>query len=130
MEDLKSLKVKNWKELAKDKNLERPGWEAKNSQRVVVPNHDDDDDDDIHNRNRSIKNTWPILLKIRRLWNHIDYFVCTSTGVVDVTLIILLSIVCFCERLNHSNLRFMLVKLLWNDNKGLPRCNLLRIIES
>jgi hypothetical protein len=37
MEDLRKLKVKNWKETAK-KNLERPDWEGENPQRIVVPN--------------------------------------------------------------------------------------------
>jgi hypothetical protein len=42
MEDLKKLKVKNWKETA---NLEKLGWEGETPQRVVVPNDDDDADD-------------------------------------------------------------------------------------
>jgi hypothetical protein len=42
MEDLKKMKVKNWKEAAK-KNLERLGWEGENPQRVVMPNDDDDE---------------------------------------------------------------------------------------
>jgi hypothetical protein len=41
MEDLKKLKVKNWKEAAKE-NLERFGSEDENAQRVVVPNGDDE----------------------------------------------------------------------------------------
>ena len=46
MEDLKKLKVKNWKEIAKDRRTWRDLAEkAKNPQRVVVPNDDDDDDD-------------------------------------------------------------------------------------
>jgi hypothetical protein len=39
MEDLKKLKIKNWKETAMD----RPGWEGKNPQRVVMPNEDDNE---------------------------------------------------------------------------------------
>ena len=44
-EDLKNLKVKNWKEAAKDRRT----WtdlaeKAKTHKRVVVPNYDDDDD--------------------------------------------------------------------------------------
>jgi len=46
MEELKKLKVKNSKEIAKDrKNLERLGWEGANPQMVIVPNDNDDDDD-------------------------------------------------------------------------------------
>ena len=46
LEDLKKLKVKNWKEAAKDKRTWRDLAEkAKNPQRVVVPNDDDADDD-------------------------------------------------------------------------------------
>jgi hypothetical protein len=45
----KKLKVKNWKETAKDRRTWRDLAEkAKNPQRVVVPSDDDDDDDDIH----------------------------------------------------------------------------------
>ena len=47
MEDLKNQKVKNWKEIAKDRRTLRDLAEkAKKPQRVVVPNDDDDDDDD------------------------------------------------------------------------------------
>jgi hypothetical protein len=46
MEDLKKLKLKNWKETENRKNLERPGSEGETPQRVVVSNDDDDDDDD------------------------------------------------------------------------------------
>ena len=43
MEDLKKLKVKNWKETAKDRRAWRDLAEkAKNPQRVVVPNDYDD----------------------------------------------------------------------------------------
>jgi hypothetical protein len=46
MEDLKKLKVKNWKEAAKDRRTWRDLAEkVENPQRVVVPNDDDDDDD-------------------------------------------------------------------------------------
>jgi hypothetical protein len=38
MEDLKKLKVKNWKKAAKDRRT----W--RDPQRIVVPNYDDDDD--------------------------------------------------------------------------------------
>jgi hypothetical protein len=48
MEDLEKLKVKNWKETAKDRRTWRLGWEGENPQRVVVSNDDDDDDDDQH----------------------------------------------------------------------------------
>jgi hypothetical protein len=44
MEDLKKLKVKNWKEIAKDRRTWRDLAEkSKNSQRVIVPSDDDDD---------------------------------------------------------------------------------------
>jgi len=44
MEDLKKLKVKNWKEIAKDRRTWRDLAEkSRNSQRVIVPNDDDDD---------------------------------------------------------------------------------------
>jgi hypothetical protein len=42
MEDLKKLKVKNWKEAAKDRRTWRHFAEGENPQRVVVPNDDDD----------------------------------------------------------------------------------------
>jgi hypothetical protein len=42
MEDLKKLKIKNWKGTAKDRRMWRDLAE-KNPQRVVVPNDDDDD---------------------------------------------------------------------------------------
>ena len=43
MEDLKKLKVKNWKEAAKDRRTWRDLAEkAKNPHRVVVPNDDND----------------------------------------------------------------------------------------
>jgi hypothetical protein len=38
MEDLKKLKVKNWKETAKDRRTWRDLTEGENPQRVVVPN--------------------------------------------------------------------------------------------
>jgi hypothetical protein len=40
----KKLKIKNWKETAKDRRTwrDRPGREGENPQRVVVPNDDDD----------------------------------------------------------------------------------------
>jgi len=41
-EDLKKLKVKNWKEAAKDRRTWRD-WVGENPQRVVVQNGDDDD---------------------------------------------------------------------------------------
>jgi hypothetical protein len=46
MEDLKKLKVENWKEAAKDRRTWKDLAEkAKTLKRVVVPNDDDDDDD-------------------------------------------------------------------------------------
>ena len=43
MEDLKKLKVKNWKETAKDRRTWRDLAEKeKNPQRVVVPNDDNE----------------------------------------------------------------------------------------
>jgi hypothetical protein len=39
VEDLKKLKIKNWKDTAKDRRTWREG---ENPQRVVVPNGDDD----------------------------------------------------------------------------------------
>jgi uncharacterized coiled-coil protein SlyX len=48
MEDLKKLKVENWKEAAKDRRTWRDLAEkAKNPQSVVVPNDDDDDDNNV-----------------------------------------------------------------------------------
>jgi hypothetical protein len=48
MEDLKKLKIKNWKEAAKDRRTWRDLAEkAKTPKRLVVPN--DDNDDDTHN---------------------------------------------------------------------------------
>ena len=44
MEGLEKLKVKNWKETAKDRRTWRELAEKANPQRVVVPNDDDDDD--------------------------------------------------------------------------------------
>jgi uncharacterized coiled-coil protein SlyX len=45
MEDLKKMKVKNWKETAKGRRTGRDLVDkAKNPQRVIVPNDDDDDD--------------------------------------------------------------------------------------
>jgi hypothetical protein len=46
MEDLKKLKVKNWKETAKDRRTWRGLAEKVKTQRVVLPNDGDDDDDD------------------------------------------------------------------------------------
>ena len=49
MEDLKQLKVKNWKKTAKDRRTWRDLAEkGENPQKIVVPNDDDDDDDDKH----------------------------------------------------------------------------------
>jgi uncharacterized coiled-coil protein SlyX len=46
MEDMKKLKVKHWKETAKNRRTWRDLAEkAKNPQNVVLPNDDDDDDD-------------------------------------------------------------------------------------
>jgi len=43
MEDLKQLKVKNWKEKAKDiRTWRERGGEGENPRRFVVPNDDDD----------------------------------------------------------------------------------------
>ena len=47
MEDLKKLKVKNWKETAKNRGTWKDLAEkAKKPQSVVVPDDDDDDYDD------------------------------------------------------------------------------------
>jgi hypothetical protein len=44
VEDLKKLKVKNWKERAKDRSTwTKLAEKAKNSQRFVVPNEDGND---------------------------------------------------------------------------------------
>jgi hypothetical protein len=43
MEDLKKLKIKNWKETAKDRKTLRDLAEKAKTHRVVVPNDDGDD---------------------------------------------------------------------------------------
>jgi hypothetical protein len=51
IKDLKKLKVKNWKEAAKDRRIWRDLAEkAKNPQKVVVPNDNDNDGTCTYNR--------------------------------------------------------------------------------
>jgi hypothetical protein len=49
MEDLKKLKVNNWKEIAKDRRTWRDLAENTKTHKGLVPNDDDDDDDDDDN---------------------------------------------------------------------------------
>ena len=56
MEDLKKLKVKNWKEMARgQKNWDRLGCEGETPQNVAMPNDDDNHHHHHHHHPRRTK---------------------------------------------------------------------------